>query len=55
MQGGKKPRLDSIIESDYDSNNMRDSLSIVYTKALQREILLGFCKIHIFHHDAGCL
>jgi PadR family transcriptional regulator, regulatory protein PadR len=39
-----------ITVSDYDIRNMRDRKRTVDTKALQREILLGFWKIHILHH-----
>ncbi len=41
-----------ITVSDYDLRNMRDRKRTVDTKALQREILLGFWKIHILHHAA---
>ena len=46
----QEPALELITMSDYDLLNMRDRRRIVDTKALQREILLGFWKIHILHH-----
>lgn len=42
--------IDSITVSDYDLRNMRDRKRTFDTIALQREILLGFWKIHILHH-----
>jgi PadR family transcriptional regulator, regulatory protein PadR len=44
--------IDLITTNDYALRNMIGSRRIVDKKALQREILLGFWKVHILHHAA---